>query len=713
MTKIDHISTLAVAPAGSKSPDSITLANGDIWVAYTNGADSTGLSGSSTIVEYDRSGHIDHSYQINGYVDGLKFDPYTGDIWALQNQDGNSTLSIIDPEDHTVSKPLSYADPSSTRGYDDVVFTHGKEFLSFTNPVNPGDPTLVQLTNGNDPDGPLKTQAILKFGDQGINLETGKTEIIPQNDPDSLKLAPNGDLLFASGSDQVIIDVQNPGTSHQSVAFTQVQGVPPGAGLDDVLKVDATAGTFYLSDTADNRVLTFHATGLNTNDYYASVGDAFGEVDPLTGQFTALVSAANAPGFKFGSAHGVEFVADHHSEAAEVDHISTLAVAPAGSKSPDSITLANGDIWVAYTNGADSTGLSGHSTIVEYDRNGHIDHSYQIGGYVDGLKFDPYTGDIWALQNQDGNSTLSIIDPEDHTVSKPLSYADPSSTRGYDDVVFTHGKEFLSYTNPVNPGDPTLVQLTNGNDPDGSLKTKPILAFGDTGLNLETGKTEVIPQNDPDSLKLAPNGDLLFASGSDQVIIDVHDAGTSHQSVTFTQVQGQPAGAGLDDVLKVDASAGTFYLSDTADNRVLAVHATGLNTNDYFASVGNAFGVVDPLTGQFTALVSAANAPGFKFGSAHGAEFVADHNPGEAAHHGNDVSALVDTLKDGFVFANGAGGGSLTINNDPHIAPQGASLADALLHLSANLPNPGQGDVHLEASPVHDAKLDWHDFHLM
>jgi DNA-binding beta-propeller fold protein YncE len=56
--------------------------------------------------------------------------------------------------------------------------------------------------------------------------------------------------------------------------------------------------------------------------------------------------------------------------------------------------------------------LSGHSTIVEYDHSGKIDHTYQISGYVDGLKFDPVTGEIWALQNQDGNSTLSIIDPE-------------------------------------------------------------------------------------------------------------------------------------------------------------------------------------------------------------------------------------------------------------------------------------------------------------
>jgi hypothetical protein len=45
MAQVDHISTLAAAPAGSTSPDSITVANGDVWVAYTNGADSTGVSG--------------------------------------------------------------------------------------------------------------------------------------------------------------------------------------------------------------------------------------------------------------------------------------------------------------------------------------------------------------------------------------------------------------------------------------------------------------------------------------------------------------------------------------------------------------------------------------------------------------------------------------------------------------------------------------------
>jgi hypothetical protein len=188
---------------------------------------------------------------------------------------------------------------------------------------------LVQLTNGNDPDGgPLHTKTILAFGATGLNTETRKTEVVPQNDPDSLKVAPNGDLLLTSGADDVIIDVHNPGTPHQTVSFTQVQGVT--GGLDDVIRPDATAGTFYLADTADNRVLTVHVSGLNPNDYYASVGDAFGQVDPKTGQFTALVTAADAPGFKFGSAHGAAFVPDKGNDA----------VAHAGGADPVAAALA-------------------------------------------------------------------------------------------------------------------------------------------------------------------------------------------------------------------------------------------------------------------------------------------------------------------------------------------------------------------------------------
>jgi hypothetical protein len=81
--------------------------------------------------------------------------------------------------------------------------------------------------------------------------------------------------------------------------------------------------------------------------------------------------------------------------------------------------------------------------------------------------------------------------------------------------------------------------------------------------------------------------------------------------------------------------------------------------------------MVDPTTGQFTALVSAANAPGFKFGSAHGAEFVSDHNADA-------------------------------------IAAQGPSLADTISKILADGPSAGQGDLHHDASLVHVDHFDWH-----
>lgn len=155
---------------------------------------------------------------------------------------------------------------------------------------------------------------------------------------------------------------------------------------------------------------------------------------------------------------------------------------PVGGTQPDSITNGDGSIWVEYGNGADSTGASGASTIVQYSPGGAVQQVYSIAGLADGLKFNPTTGMVWALQNNDGNATLSLIDPTTHTISGPLTYGPPysygpngGSGRGYDDVAFLNGKVYLSYTNPVNPTDPVLQILNQGNNPTGSLTTTSIL----------------------------------------------------------------------------------------------------------------------------------------------------------------------------------------------------------------------------------------------
>jgi hypothetical protein len=683
---VDSIKTFGDTPNGVTGLDSITIAGKYVFVEYGNGVDSTGvIPGQSTIIQYDKSGNFVHAYAIEGSVDGLKYNPETGMVWALQNQDGLSSLSLIDPKTQTITAHFDYANPSTTRGYDDVVFDGKNVYLSYTNPTGNGDPTIVKLLNGPDPKPGqlLQTTPVLLDGVMGYDTVTGKMELVPQTDPDSLKLAANGDLIFSSAADGTIIDIQNPGTAKQAIAFTPIQGIPASqignAGLDDVIKPTATSGTFLISDAKDGHVISVHMSGLDPNAYYASVASlgAFGQVDENTGQFTALVSASDAPGFTFGSPHGVVFIPDKNAAPSpQISAIKTFQTPFDGSSQPDSIATGDGFTFVEYGNGADSTGAGGSSTIVQYDRAGKIEFSYSITGSVDGLKFNPVTHELWALQNQDGNPTLTLIDPKTHTVSDPLSYANSTGARGYDDVVFEGNKVFLSYTNPANPGDPTVVELVQGDHPTGLLATKTVLAFGATGLDLVTGQIETVPQNDPDSLKMAPNGDLILSSGDDGAIIDIKDPGTANQSVSFTTVAGATVGhAGLDDVIKPGATSGTFTLTDTATNKVYSFHATGLNPDDYYASVGSlkAFGQVDPTTGAFTALLSADNAPGFNFSSPHGVSFVADPAPADKdakqdlmASLGDQASKLSHFISSSFPTAPGEGGGKVIADADAH-----------------------------------------------
>jgi hypothetical protein len=299
--------------------------------------------------------------------------------------------------------------------------------------------------------------------------------------------------------------------------------------------------------------------------------------------------------------------------------VTTFATGAAVSATgPDSIALGPGSIWVSYTNGASSTGGSGSSTIVQYDRQGNILNQYSVPGSVDGLKVQPDTGMVWCLQNQDGNSTLTLIVPgQGITPQSPYKYAVPSSTRGYDDVVFRGDQIFLSYTNPVNPTDRTIQLLQNGSNP---LAVTPVLIMGATGTNLATGQSgQPTAQNDPDSLKLTPGGDLMLTSGDDGELVFVHHPGTAAQTVSFLRLldqSGSPV-SGLDDALFVIDSKGTFFLADTGNNRVLAIEIDGLPVGSLYASVGslNEFASVNTTTGKVTPVVPNLNGP-------HGLAFI-------------------------------------------------------------------------------------------
>ena len=332
---------------------------------------------------------------------------------------------------------------------------------------------------------------------------------------------------------------------------------------------------------------------------------------------------------------------------ATVQSESIFAVAPTGSSAPDSVTGGDGSIWVEYGNTTSSKatpGTAGNSTVVQYDRLGNIENTYTLGGEVDGLKFDPNTGVVWALQNQDGNSQITFIDPATNQVSAPLTYDSgytygSTSSRGFDDVAFDKGKVFLSETNPANPGDPVVVQLVNGNAPFGTLVTDSVLRLGDTGTNLVTGATnQPLPVTDPDSLKTLPDGSLILTGEHDTAYTFIHDPGTANQTASFFTL---PAGSSSpDDAIMPNATAGTFYLAATTDNNVLAINVTDIDPKDLYASVGNNFDQIDLSTGAVTTLASGVNgAHGVLFqpSTGHGGYHMADCSSGT----GNAASAIM------------------------------------------------------------------------
>lgn len=292
------------AAVGATGPDSLAVADDSIWVSYSNGADSTGLSGSSTVVEYSFSGAVRRTLSIKGSVDGLKADPRTGLIWALQNQDGNSTLTLIDPDSGIVpGSPLQYAVKSSTQGYDDVVFRGSRIFLSYTNPSVPTDPTIQMLVKGTNP---LVVTPILTMGASGTNRATGvRDQLTTQNDPDSLKLTPAGSLMLSSGADGQLIFVEHPGTDQQSVSFLTLldQNGQNVSELDDAVFATAARGTFYLADTGNNRVLRIKTDDLAPGSLFASVGSLkeLALVNQKTGRLTPFLSNLNGP-------HGLVFL---------------------------------------------------------------------------------------------------------------------------------------------------------------------------------------------------------------------------------------------------------------------------------------------------------------------------------------------------------------------------------------------------------------------
>ncbi len=302
------------AAVNATAPDSVTYDGSSIWVEYGNGASSTDSSGSSTIVQYSKTGAVQDTYTLNGSIDGLKYNPNSGQIWALHNQDAQSYLNVINPVTKSVSVfnyGTQYTGGGTTgqstyRGFDDVAFIGNKAYMSLTNPASPTDPVLIKLNNlSNSPSTPLTYTTVLAMG------------TLPLTDPDSLKTTPTG-LVQTGGGDNALNFINNVGLPTQTVTSVSIKnaaGAP--LGPDDGMFATASSGTFYMTDTKSNTVYAITATGLRADSsFFVDAGKSFNSLDLSTGIATPIFTGV--------SPHGMDFVATSTPEP------STLLISAAG-----------------------------------------------------------------------------------------------------------------------------------------------------------------------------------------------------------------------------------------------------------------------------------------------------------------------------------------------------------------------------------------------
>ena len=297
-----NLTAFATAPSGLSAPDSIAVVNNRVFVGYGDNHAPDGSDGlSSQIVEFTMDGSIVHIYTVLGHNDGLKFDPITRRLWALQNEDANPNLVIIDPRNHYQSAPYPFSATPHGGGYDDIVFRGCKVYISASNPSrNPNTgPAIVSARLDN---GVVKIETLLMGDAKAIDVPTGATIKLNLQDPDSMTLDPQGNIVLDSQADQELIYVTNPGESNQQALRLPLSFLSGGKSMpvetDDTAFVTASEGFILFADKGLNTVFKLSRAGFVPGSAYTAAdgGPFVGALDLASGVITPIVTGLVGPG---------------------------------------------------------------------------------------------------------------------------------------------------------------------------------------------------------------------------------------------------------------------------------------------------------------------------------------------------------------------------------------------------------------------------------
>jgi hypothetical protein len=300
------ISVFATSPMGTSQPDSILMWRDRIIVGFGNGVAKDGTDGkSSTIVEFSLNGTVKRMFQVKGHNDGLRV-VGEDDLWALQNEDANPNLVVIDLESGK-QKVYDFAPTPHGGGYDDIAVKDGKVYLSASNPSgNPNTaPVVVRATlAGNS----VMLETILNGNDTATDIPTGNVGPLNLQDPDSMAIDPRGNILLTSQADAELVFIRNPGHASQAVGVLSTTSGGAPLTVDDTAFATDPKAFLLVTDIPGNAIYKIDGGtfGFEPGTAYSAsdTGKIVGTLNLDTGVVTPIATG-------FGSPRGLLFVSPH------------------------------------------------------------------------------------------------------------------------------------------------------------------------------------------------------------------------------------------------------------------------------------------------------------------------------------------------------------------------------------------------------------------
>jgi hypothetical protein len=235
------VSVFAQSPQGNSQPDSIVLWNDGVYVGFQDRVAKDGTDGkSSTILEFSLSGKVRRHFEVPGHNDGLRI-VGDDDLWALQNEDANPNLVVINLRSGHM-KRYKFPPTPHGGGYDDMVVKNGRVYMTASNPnlnaqgVNVF-PALVRASLSGDT---VLVEPVFNGDANATDIPTGSTVTLKLTDPDSMTIDPRGNIVVDSQADSELIFVQHPLAQGQTISRLKLSSSATGP-MSAPITVDDTA----------------------------------------------------------------------------------------------------------------------------------------------------------------------------------------------------------------------------------------------------------------------------------------------------------------------------------------------------------------------------------------------------------------------------------------------------------------------------------------